>query len=167
MTGADSVSRAPRVLFHLNSLEDIEGFATGCDADMGGTSTTHLDLETLPAVNGGVGRTATAKFWGEMRLNVKSGMEQKIRGGYAGFRNKIPFENFVRTNSGELSSNQIQMAREGIRTIGISLLGGNSGISGKYELGIDSIRIVNEEDVIRTRPGEQLPPIDQHNPNEA
>lgn len=27
------------------------------------------------------------------------------------------------------------------------MLGGNSGVSGKYELGIDHIRIVNEEDV--------------------
>ena len=40
------------------------------------------------------------------------------------------------------------MFREKVRSIGISLLGGNSGTAGKYELGIDSIRIVNEEDVV-------------------
>ena len=39
------------------------------------------------------------------------------------------------------------MYTERIRTIGISLLGGNSGVEGEYELGIDSIRAVNEEDV--------------------
>lgn len=39
------------------------------------------------------------------------------------------------------------MYREKVRSIGISLLGGNSGAAGKYELGIDSIRIVNDEDM--------------------
>ena len=39
------------------------------------------------------------------------------------------------------------MNRESVRSIGISILGGNSGVSGKYELGLDSIRLVNEEDV--------------------
>lgn len=42
---------------------------------------------------------------------------------------------------------QVQMYRERVRTIGISLLGGNSGVEGSYELGIDSIRAVNIEDV--------------------
>jgi len=31
-----------------------------------------------------------------------------------------------------------------IRTVGISILGGNSGVEGKYELGIDSIKVVRE-----------------------
>lgn len=39
------------------------------------------------------------------------------------------------------------MFRERIRTVGISLLGGNSGMEGAYDLNIDSIRAVNEEDV--------------------
>jgi NADH dehydrogenase [ubiquinone] 1 alpha subcomplex assembly factor 1 len=46
-----------------------------------------------------------------------------------------------------MSENQISMLRERIRSVGISLLGGNSGVEGKYELGIDSIKLVNEEDV--------------------
>jgi NADH dehydrogenase [ubiquinone] 1 alpha subcomplex assembly factor 1 len=46
-----------------------------------------------------------------------------------------------------MSENQISMLREKVRSVGISLLGGNSGVEGKYELGIDSIRLVNEEDV--------------------
>jgi len=46
-----------------------------------------------------------------------------------------------------MSVNQIEMDREKIKSVGISILGGNSGVEGKYELGIDSIRLVNEEDV--------------------
>ena len=41
----------------------------------------------------------------------------------------------------------MSMYREKIRTIGISLLGANSGVEGAYELNIDSIRAVNVEDV--------------------
>ncbi|KAG5653392.1 hypothetical protein H0H81_000779 [Sphagnurus paluster] len=252
MQGADAISRAPRTLFRFNSPEDVKQFATGCDGDIGGTSTVNLDLEESPDVNASIGRRATAKFWGEMRLGVKSGLEGKLRGGYAGFRNKIivvhalvaykarptlfgdlmddvsnheylalrvriggdprtrnsyfaniqtdgpistdlwqhrlyfqrhdnswedlfvseplqltiPFDNFVRTNSGEMSEDQIKMYREKIRSIGISLLGGNSGSTGHYELGIDSIRIVNEEDVIRTPPGEKLPPLEDEVPGD-
>jgi len=59
----------------------------------------------------------------------------------------IPFTNFVRTNSGEMSQNQLQMFKEKVRSIGVSILGGNSGVEGSYELGIDSIRAVNEQDV--------------------
>jgi NADH dehydrogenase [ubiquinone] 1 alpha subcomplex assembly factor 1 len=39
------------------------------------------------------------------------------------------------------------MYQEKVRSVGISLLGGNSLSAGPYELGIDSIRAVNEEDV--------------------
>jgi NADH dehydrogenase [ubiquinone] 1 alpha subcomplex assembly factor 1 len=44
----------------------------------------------------------------------------------------------------------MRMARDRVRTIGISLLGGKSGIEGPYELGIDSICAVNSEDVTKT-----------------
>lgn len=60
---------------------------------------------------------------------------------------QIPFDAFVLTNVGEVSYDQIQMYRERVRTVGVSLLGGNSGVEGPYELGIDSIYAVNEEDV--------------------
>ena len=63
---------------------------------------------------------------------------------------QIPFKDFVLTNAGELVPHQVQMYRERVRTIGISLLGGNSGVEGQYELGIDSIRAVNVEDVTDT-----------------
>jgi NADH dehydrogenase [ubiquinone] 1 alpha subcomplex assembly factor 1 len=39
------------------------------------------------------------------------------------------------------------MYREKVKSIGISILGGNSGVGGQYELGIESIRAVNESDV--------------------
>ena len=35
---------------------------------------------------------------------------------------QIPFGNFVRTNSGEMSENQIKMYRENFRSVGMSLL---------------------------------------------
>ena len=40
------------------------------------------------------------------------------------------------------------MYKERVRSVGISLLGGNSGVEGPYELAIDSVRAVNEEDAI-------------------
>ena len=51
---------------------------------------------------------------------------------------------FVLTNSGEVVQQQMAMMQERIRSIGISILGGNANVSGQYELGIDSIRAVNE-----------------------
>jgi len=215
MQGADEPSRLPRTIFTCNSHEDIRQFATGCDADIGGTSSVHFDLDESQKNNASIGKEATGIFWGDMRLGVKADFEGKIRGGYAGFRNKtrptmfgnltedvsnhrylalrlrlagdpsthnsffvnvqtedplssdlwqhrlyfqrhdntwedifIPFDNFVRTNSGEVTESQLKMYKEKVKSIGISLLGGNSGSAGKYELGIDSIRIVNDEDVV-------------------
>ncbi|PSS05524.1 hypothetical protein PHLCEN_2v3806 [Hermanssonia centrifuga] len=219
MSGADEPSRVPLTLYNFNSKADIQQFALGVDSDIGGTSTAHLDLDESTAVENEKTTALsplrpTGKFWGEMRLGVRQGMEDRLRGGYAGFRTKprttlfgemvddvsnhrflalrlsargnprtrnsyyvniqtdgpitsdlwqhrlffhrddggwedlfIPFENFVLTNTGEVLSKQITMFRERIRTIGISILGGNSGVEGPYELGIDSIRAVNEEDV--------------------
>ncbi len=51
------------------------------------------------------------------------------------------------TKAGTINTQPVKMFRERIRSIGISLLGGNSGVEGPYELGIDEIRAVNEEDV--------------------
>lgn len=89
MQGADPPARQPRTLFSFNSREDIQDFATGCDSDIGGTSTVHLDLDESPEHNTSIGKPATGKFWGDMRLGVKAGLEGKLRGGYAGFRNKV------------------------------------------------------------------------------
>ncbi len=51
------------------------------------------------------------------------------------------------TKAGTINTQPVRMLREHVRSIGISLLGGNSGVEGPYELGIDEIRAVNEEDV--------------------
>ena len=65
------------------------------------------------------------------------------------FGNQIPFDGFVMTKAGTINTQPVSMLRERIRSVGISLLGGNSGVEGPYELGIDEIRAVNdaEEDV--------------------
>lgn len=89
MQGAEGPVRTPRTLFAINTKEDVQQFATGCDADIGGTSSVNFDLDESPEVNASIGRPGTAKFWGDMRLEVKSTMEGKLRGGYAGFRNKV------------------------------------------------------------------------------
>lgn len=40
------------------------------------------------------------------------------------------------------------MDAERVKSVGVSFLGGHSGIEGQYELAIDSIRAVNKEDAI-------------------
>ena len=70
-------------------------FAAGANivdiGDIGGYSTVHLDLDENPEHGAKLGKPATGVFWGEMRLDVKPGMERRIRGGYAGFRNLVRF----------------------------------------------------------------------------
>lgn len=53
----------------------------------------------------------------------------------------------MRTSAGEISDSQKPMDRERIRSVGISLLGGNSNTPGPYELWVDSVQAVNEEQV--------------------
>ena len=88
MKGADLPSRAPRVLFSLNTPEDIQNFATGCDSDIGGTSTVRLDVARSQHTHNSE-PLVTAKFWGDMSLRVKPGLEGKLRGGYAGIKTKV------------------------------------------------------------------------------
>jgi len=105
MQGAERPSRAPLTLFTFDSPEAVKNdFALGCDADVGGTSTVHLDFDDDPArlllpPAGSRSTAATdtdtadkrgaARFHGHMHLAVRPGYEQRIRGGYAGFRNKV------------------------------------------------------------------------------
>lgn len=64
---------------------------------------------------------------------------------------QIPVNDFVRTNKGHLAENSLAMWRSKVKMVGISMLGGNAGVAGDYELGLDSIRILNREDVSRGR----------------
>ena len=97
MQGAEQPSRSPLTLFALNTPEAIKDYAYGCDADVGGTSTVHFDFDDDPARRSpGTSTTTTkttklgaARFHGHMRLAVRPSYEQTIRGGYAGFRNKV------------------------------------------------------------------------------
>jgi NADH dehydrogenase [ubiquinone] 1 alpha subcomplex assembly factor 1 len=97
MQGAEQPSRAPLTLFALNTPEAIKEYAFGCDADVGGTSTVHFDFDDDPArmpvppgtTTTGKLKLGAARFHGHMRLGVRPGYEQTIRGGYAGFRNKV------------------------------------------------------------------------------
>lgn len=88
MKGADPVGKA-RTVFTFNTPQDINNVATGCDGDQGGLSTVNFTLNTRPEINKPIGKPATGMFWGDMQLKVKPGMEKKIRGGWAGFRNKV------------------------------------------------------------------------------
>ena len=84
MEGANEPNRKPITLFTLNSHEDLSQFATGCDADIAGTSSVNLTLEqSSPA------EKPFAKFWGDMRLGVHPQVQGRVRGGYAGLRNKV------------------------------------------------------------------------------
>lgn len=99
MEGANEPSRVPKPLFTFNSQEDISGFAKGCDSDVGGTSTVNFALDestakfSAPETPSSAHEVAvtlpTGRFWGEMRLAVRSGLEGQIRGGYAGFRSQV------------------------------------------------------------------------------
>ena len=96
MQGAEEPSRAPLTLFALNTPEAIKDYAYGCDADVGGTSTVFFDFDDDPAHKPPPGSgvksklpLGAARFHGHMRLAVRPGYEDRIRGGYAGFRNKV------------------------------------------------------------------------------
>ncbi|KAH8831307.1 complex I intermediate-associated protein CIA30 [Flagelloscypha sp. PMI_526] len=212
MAGANPIDRSPRTLITWNSEEDIASYNTGADEDVGGYSTANLSLNTSPELNKPVERTATGMFWGQMRLDIKPELADRVRPGYAGFRTKkrptlfgdleddlsfhhylvlrarvsgdpetrnayymnlrtagyathdiwqhrlyfrypekwediyIPICDFVRTNKGQISKKNLTMWTERVNMFGISMLGGNSNSEGNYELGLDSLRMVNQED---------------------
>jgi len=91
MKGAEGPIRTPITMFAFNTLDDINQFGKGSDADIGGLSTANLTLEEQPEINQPIGKEATGVFWGDMRLKVKPGMEGRIRGGYAGIKSKVWF----------------------------------------------------------------------------
>lgn len=88
MEGANAPERIPKPLLNFHTAEDIKSLAVGCDADIGGTSTAHLDF--VPDANNPLGK-GKGRFWGEMRLGVRSELQGRLRGGYAGFRSNVHF----------------------------------------------------------------------------
>jgi NADH dehydrogenase [ubiquinone] 1 alpha subcomplex assembly factor 1 len=95
MRGVQGPVRTPRTIFTFNSPETVNQFATGCDGDSGGLSTVHFDYDTRPEVNLPLRQSGSGMFWGDMQLRVKPGMEGKVRGGWAGFRNKVVLSSAV------------------------------------------------------------------------
>jgi NADH dehydrogenase [ubiquinone] 1 alpha subcomplex assembly factor 1 len=81
MTGADDLDTSPRNVYDFEQgPETMQEFITGCDADVGGQSTVNLKWdEELKAL----------RFWGNMSLRVKDGMQGRVRGGYAGLRSTV------------------------------------------------------------------------------
>ncbi|GAA5953791.1 hypothetical protein JCM3765_006967 [Sporobolomyces pararoseus] len=68
-------------LVSLNSSEDLQQFALGCDADLGGRSSVTLDL----------GPEGKGRFYGVLSSQLNAGRKKDgviERGGYAGFRTK-------------------------------------------------------------------------------
>lgn len=86
VTGLRGIQDAERakLLYTYRSAEDLKQHVTGCDADIGGKSTVHLDLVPQPGKPTGV-----AKLWGDMRLEVPRGKEETMRSGYAGLRSRV------------------------------------------------------------------------------
>ncbi|OCB84741.1 complex I intermediate-associated protein CIA30 [Sanghuangporus baumii] len=75
----------------------------------------------------------------------------------------IPFSAFALTSYGELATgraSEVTIEEDRIRWLGISLLGGNAGVAGPFELGLDSIKAVNQEDV-------HTPPIVDQRPRDV
>jgi len=65
-------------LFAFRTPADLAQYVVGSDADIGGYSTAKLELDPV----------GHAKFWGELRTDVKPELRGKMKSGYAGFRNK-------------------------------------------------------------------------------
>jgi len=63
----------------------------------------------------------------------------------------VAFNNFVRVSYGEVARHHFHMDREKVLTVGVAVLGGHSRCEGRYELNVDSIRVVNEEDVTQNK----------------
>ena len=88
MDGVEGPSRLPKTLLTFNSAQDISNIAVGCDADIGGMSSARVDF--VSDLNDPSGSKGTGKFWGEMKLGMKSpDMQGRMRSGYAGFRSKV------------------------------------------------------------------------------
>lgn len=82
MSGVDEPSRAPKTLCNFDSQEALQQYATGCDADVGGTSTMQLSLDQS-------GAKPCGKLWGDMKLAVRPELQGRVLGGYAGFRTMV------------------------------------------------------------------------------
>jgi NADH dehydrogenase [ubiquinone] 1 alpha subcomplex assembly factor 1 len=97
MSGTDPLQTHARTLYAFRTPADIAQFATGCDADLGGRSSVSLALQADPADRGvsANGGRPYARFFGEMRTDVPEALKGRLRGGYAGMRNKVCSRSFT------------------------------------------------------------------------
>ncbi|KAJ6570178.1 complex I intermediate-associated protein CIA30 [Mycena vulgaris] len=70
----------------------------------------------------------------------------------------LPFSKFEAFTIGEPSPYPEPIDRENILTVGVAVLGGRFHVSGPYELGLDSIWVANEGDLVEDSPGPNQPP---------
>ncbi|EIE83446.1 hypothetical protein G6F46_003788 [Rhizopus delemar] len=180
-------------LASLNTKNDLSGWVTGCDKDIGGFSEAHLEITP----------EGTGKFHGNISLELPADPEIK-QSGYAALRTKqreqtlfgtpcwdttlfrylalrvkgdnrryfvniqtdgvvktdlfqhrlflhtpgkwetvmIPFKDFVLTNNGMIQQDQIEMFRQKVRTVGISLMDRQEG---PFKIEIDWVKAMNTE----------------------
>jgi len=79
MAGTDPPDLSRRTLLSFKTASDLSLYVLGSDAEIGGTTTSNLDLS---------GPDGTARFYGNLSMKVQPGWEKKLQhGGYAGFRN--------------------------------------------------------------------------------
>ncbi|KAJ6577386.1 NADH:ubiquinone oxidoreductase complex I intermediate-associated protein 30 [Mycena capillaripes] len=84
MEGAELPNRAPRLLYSFNTPTEVSEVVLGCDGDIGGFSTVNFTLDTTSETED-IGRP-TAKFHGNLRLDVRPDLVGRINSGYAGFK---------------------------------------------------------------------------------
>ncbi|KAI8379526.1 complex I intermediate-associated protein 30-domain-containing protein [Radiomyces spectabilis] len=177
----------------LNTLQDLDLWAIGCDKDIGGFSEAHLDVTPQN----------TGRFHGHISLELPANREIQ-QSGYAAIRTKaqpssmfgtpcwdtsifrylalrvrgdrrryfvniqtdgviqtdlyqhrlflrtpgdwetvmIPFRDFILTNNGMIQEQQVEMFREKVKTVGISLMDRQEG---PFDIEIDWIKAMNTE----------------------
>ncbi|KAJ6466615.1 complex I intermediate-associated protein 30-domain-containing protein [Mycena vitilis] len=84
MEGAELPNRGPRLLYSFNTPTAVSEVTLGCDKDIGGNSTVNFTLDTT-SESERIGRP-TAKFHGNLRLDVRPDLVGRINSGYAAFR---------------------------------------------------------------------------------
>ncbi|KAF8326562.1 complex I intermediate-associated protein CIA30 [Cantharellus anzutake] len=72
-------SGEPKLLFRYRSPQEIGQHVTGCDSDLGGSSTAMLDISP---------EDGRGRFSGVVSTNVPRLKDGSVVGGYAGFRNR-------------------------------------------------------------------------------
>ncbi|KAJ7454774.1 complex I intermediate-associated protein CIA30 [Mycena latifolia] len=78
----------------------------------------------------------------------------------------LPFANFKPFTPGEPSPYPESIDRENLLTVGVAVLGGRHHAEGPYELGLDSIWVVNEWDLEEDSPGPNQLPAPEKKPDE-